>query len=156
MLAIASVGESSGSEQDRQQISVLLDKAARFLMEGSSIGGDIGDKTFRTESHALATAALLCCIDRLQGPEQRKKVAEQIALAVNLLRQNQDRSMSSPARGGWKMEANAGSNNDRRASGWALLALVAARQLGIEVRQPDLDRGTHEVPHAYPGRSRRM
>src|SRR6185437_5170974 len=57
------------------------------------------------------------------------------------LRQHQDRSSSSAAHGGWKMEGSAGSNNDRRASGWALLALTAAKQLGLDIRQPDLERG---------------
>ncbi|HZK79998.1 MAG TPA: hypothetical protein VFC46_03005 [Humisphaera sp.] len=141
MLAIASMGDSAADDATRKSDAALLSKAAKFLVAGASISGDIGDDSFRTESHAIATTALLCCVERLPDAEQRQTVGKELARAILLLRQNQDRSSSSAAHGGWKMEGRAGSNNDRRASAWALYALAAAKQLGLDVRPPDLERG---------------
>jgi len=141
MLAIASMGDSAGDDATRKSDGILLSKSAGFLVAGASISGDMGDDSFHTESHAIATVALLCCVERLPDANQRQTVGKEIARAILVLRQNQDRGSSSPAHGGWKMEGRAGSNNDRRASAWALYTLAAARQLGLDVRQADLERG---------------
>ncbi|HWE03651.1 MAG TPA: prenyltransferase/squalene oxidase repeat-containing protein [Tepidisphaeraceae bacterium] len=141
MLAIASIGISAGDEATQKSDTLLLSRAADFLVGGASIAGDMGDDSFRTESHAIATAALICCVERLPDARRRLAAGKEIARAILLLRQNQDRSSSSAAHGGWKMEGRAGSNNDRRASAWALYALTAAKQVGLDVRQNDLERG---------------
>ena len=155
ILAIASVDDASASVTDRQRDAALLSKGAAFLLAGGSLSGDMGDDSFRTESHAMATAALLSCVERLPDAAQRESVRKQISRAVNVLKQNQDRSMSSAARGGWKMEGSVGNNNDRRASGWAMLALTAAKQMGLDVRQPDMDRGAKYMMGAFKAEAKK-
>lgn len=155
ILAIVSVDDSLKDDAAKSRDTTILIKASDFLVSGASMSGDMGDDAFRTESHSIATAALIACVERLPDEGKREAARKQIGRAVNVLKQNQDRSMSSAARGGWKMEGTAGNNNDRRASGWAMLALTAARQMGLDVKQPDMDRGVKYMMGAFKSEPRK-
>ena len=120
-----------------------LEKACAYLESTSTLSGDLGDDVFRTESHAVCTAALICALEHLEDADLRSRVAKKIYRALRLTQRIQDRSSSSPSRGGWKMEGTKGSRNDRRSSAWALLSYLAARQYGIEVKTAYIGRALH-------------
>ena len=138
LLAMLSVtGEPPVADLDR------IDRAVSYLVRMGARGGDLGDVVFRVESHALATTALLCAIRHLRDPERRRKASGTVRRAMRVTQRWQDRSRSSPARGGWKMEGRKGTENDRRASTWALVSYHTARQYGLAIKSAAVDRGVH-------------
>ena len=135
MLALLSL-EATPGESD----VALLKKGTKFLLKSGSSGGDLGDDVFNTESHAIALCALICGQEFLPELELRTEVSERIRRAARHLQRLQDRSTSSAARGGWKMEGRKGRANDRRASGWALVAYQCGRLYGLEVPEANAER----------------
>jgi len=143
-LALLSI-QAPPCEEDR----VRIERAASYLEKMGSLSGDLGDDVFRTESHALATTALLCSLEHVREPDLRARVAQKVYRAIRLTQQMQDRSSSSPGRGGWKMEGSKGTLNDRRASAWALLAYLAARSYGIPIERANVERGVQFMMGAF-------
>lgn len=119
----------------------VIEKAVAYLEADSSPQGDLGDKVFRTESHAIASVVLMCALENIRSAELRPKVARKLYRALRYTQRIQDRSSIPPSRGGWKMEGTSGRLNDRRASAWALLSFFAAGQYGLDVDQSRIERG---------------
>ena len=90
----------------------------------------------------MVLTALICAHAGLPA-EARAEAGERIQRGLRHLLQLQDRSSGTASRGGWSMEAKPGRPNDRRATGWALVALRTARAHGLEVPQPNVDRATN-------------
>jgi len=117
-----------------------VEKAVGYMTRAGE-GGDLGDEEFATESHAIATTALLCALARVKDADLRAQGYETARRALRHLVRTQDRSSSGRARGGWRMEGAEGRGNDRRASAWALLAYDTARRYGIDVDPTRLGNG---------------
>ena len=122
-----------------------IERAVDYLIRVGTTSGDLGDAVFRVESHALAATAVLCAIQHVRDPALRQKASEVVQRAIRLTQRLQDRSRASPARGGWKMEGRKGTQNDRRASAWALLVYDAASRYGVGIKRAHIDRGVHFV-----------
>ena len=137
LLAALSVGERAGTNA-----APFIEPSAHFLAKDARADGFLGDELFPTEGHAIALAALIEAHARLASAEQRAVAGERIQRGLRYLLQLQDRSSASPSRGGWSMEGKPGRPNDRRASGWALLALRSARAHGLDVPTANLERAT--------------
>ena len=125
------------SETDR----AIVERAVAYLEKTGASDGDLGDRVYATESHAVATLAAVCALPYVREDALRKALAEKSGRAVRLLFRLQDPSSSSRSRGGWRTEGFKGQDNDRRSSAWALLASEAARQVGMPVKDANLDRG---------------
>lgn len=136
------------ADQDR------VARAAAYLIRTASPNGDLGDNVFRTESHALATAALLAAGARMKSEAAARALAAGEA-AVSHLQRLQDRGGAAGTRGGWKMEAGDGRENDRRATAWALWSLACARLYGFESKQADVDRAARFVAASIKERAER-
>lgn len=133
------------TDEDRH----VIERAVANLMTGGTRQGDLGDREFKTESHALATLALLTALPQLQSEELRRETAAAVSQAVRLLQRWQDRSTASRERGGWKMGGAEGRENDRRASVWALLTLYTGHLYGLDIHQANLERGRHYLLGSY-------
>ena len=136
MLALLS-SQAALSKEDAH----CIEQAAAYLEKMAATSGDLGDREYVTESHAVATLALLSAIEHLRAPELKLSVAAKVTRAVQWLERIQDRGTAPQIQGGWKMEGSEGRANDRRASAWALLALYAARQAGWPVKEAGFNRG---------------
>jgi len=121
----------------------LAGRAAAYLVKDANASGFLGDEAFPIESHSVVLTALVSAHSRLAGAEARTEAGERIQRGLRHLLQLQDRSSAAAARGGWSMEAKPGRPNDRRATGWALLALRTARAHGLEVPQANVERATN-------------
>lgn len=126
-----------------------VEAAALYLDKNASTGGGLGDKVFATESHAAALLALLAAMDHIRTPAPREALARKLGRAVQWLERLQDRGTASQTQGGWKQEGSDGKANDRRATAWALLALSAARQAGLNVKDAGFSRAVPYVLSAF-------
>jgi hypothetical protein len=136
VLSLLSISQTPSAE-DRARI----EKAVAYLIQPHSASGDLGDDVFRTESHSAVLTALLCSVEHIGDLSLKKKASEAASRGLRYTQRLQDRSGSGPLRGGWKMEAFQGKDNDRRASAWALLSYETARQFGLGIEQTQIDRG---------------
>ena len=144
VLALLSV-PAEPSAADREQIA----DAVAYLVRVGGRRGDLGDTQFSTESHAVASAALLLALPCIEDEEAYAAASETAHRALRHLLRLQDRSSAGGSRGGWKLEGTQGRENDRRASTWALLVLDAARRLLIEIDEAAIERGGRYVLAAY-------
>ncbi len=126
-----------------------VEAAAAYLNKNVSADGNLGDRVFVTESHAMATLSLLAAMDHIRSPVQREAVARKQVRAVQWLERTQDRGSASQTQGGWKQEGSEGKANDRRATAWALLALSAARQAGLAVKDAGFSRAVPYMLSAF-------
>ncbi|HEV7406213.1 MAG TPA: prenyltransferase/squalene oxidase repeat-containing protein [Chthoniobacteraceae bacterium] len=133
-LAVLSTGE--------RNTPGLATRAVSYLAKDANASGFLGDEAFPTESHSVVLTALICAHAGLPA-EARTEAGERIQRGLRHLLQLQDRSSGTASRGGWSMEAKPGRPNDRRATGWALVALRTARAHGLEVPQPNVDRAVN-------------
>jgi hypothetical protein len=132
---------------------VLLERGTEYLLKTGTTGGDLGDDQFATESHAIATLALLCAHEHLRDGDRRAAAATRIQRALTYTQRLQDRSSSSTSRGGWKLEGRKGRINDRRSSAWAMLLYYAAARYGMEIPQANIDRGMRFMMGAFKAES---
>jgi len=137
MLAIISTGE--------RRVPGLVEHSAAYLVKDANASGFLGDEAFPIESHSVVLAALVSAHARLPATTTRTEAGECIQRGLRYLLQLQDRSSAAASRGGWSMEAKPGRPNDRRATGWALLALRTARAHGLDVPQASAERATNFV-----------
>ena len=137
--AFAALAALSTGERNTPGVAA---RAVSYLAKDAAASGFLGDEAFPVESHSVALTALICAHAGLPA-EARAETGERIQRGLRHLLQLQDRSSASASRGGWSMEAKAGRPNDRRATGWALLALRTARVHGLDVPQANLDRATN-------------
>lgn len=152
--AVATLAFLSSSARLSPEDEQCVSRAAAYLVRTASPNGDLGDNIFRTESHALATAALLAAGARLKGDAAAQALAAAEA-AVSHLQRAQDRGGAAGTRGGWKMEAGDTRENDRRATAWALWAITSARLYGFDTRQSDLDRALRFLTASLKERAER-
>ncbi len=138
--AFAALAALSAGEQDTPKLAGL---AASYLVKDANASGFLGDEAFPIESHSVVLMALIGAHAGLPAAEARTEAGERIQRGLRHLLQLQDRSSAAASRGGWSMEAKPGRPNDRRATGWALLALRAARAHGLEVPQANFERATN-------------
>ena len=143
--ALATLALLSLSEPPRPDDLQVVSGCCRYLVEEGGTRGDLADDEFGTESHALATTALLCALPHLRDAELKQRASRTAYRALRHTQRLQDRSRASAARGGWKMEGGEGRENDRRASAWALLSLRTAQLYGIGVKEADMERGARFV-----------
>ncbi|GDY20531.1 hypothetical protein LBMAG56_18760 [Verrucomicrobiota bacterium] len=138
LLALLSVADTSAPTNT----AALTARAVAYLAKDARPDGFLGDELFPTESHAITLTALLNAHARLPSPELRADTGDRIQRGLRYLLQLQDRSSASPSRGGWSMEGKLGRPNDRRATGWALLALRTAHAHGLEIPPANPERAT--------------
>lgn len=117
-------------------------EATAYLERNAATGGGLGDPVYSTESHAVATLALLCSLDHLQDAAVRENVCKRLTRALQWLERMQDRGSSAQTQGGWKQEQGETKTCDRRTTAWALLALHTAKATGLPVKDAALKRAT--------------
>jgi hypothetical protein len=105
-------------------------------------------------SHGICTLMLAECAGMTQGPlaAQVKKAVEK-AVAITLVAQRKPRSPNDPYRGGWRYRV-AGIDADMSVTGWQMMALRAAKNLGCDIPPEVIDNAVDYVKrsqNAYSG-----
>jgi hypothetical protein len=144
ILALCSVNATL----DTNDLSAV-EAATAYFDKTAETGGGLGDRVYATESHAAAMLAMLAALDHIHAPGPREAVVRKLVRAVQWLERNQDRGTASQTQGGWKQEGSEGKANDRRATAWALMALSAARQAGLNVKEAGFSRAVPYMLSAF-------
>jgi hypothetical protein len=96
-------------------------------------------------SHGICTLMLAECAGMTQGPlaDQVKKAVEK-GISIILVAQRKGMSPNDPYRGGWRYRV-AGIDADMSVTGWQMMALRAAKNLGCDIPPDAIDRAVDYV-----------
>jgi hypothetical protein len=96
-------------------------------------------------NHGICTLMLAECAGMTQGPlaSQVKKAVEK-AIAMILVAQRKGRTPNDPYRGGWRYRVN-GIDSDMSVTGWQMMALRAAKNLGCDIPPEVIDNAVDYV-----------
>ncbi len=139
---------SSGHTPDVGKYGLTVRNAVDYLVKLNPEGGYFGRDGGRMYSHAIVTVALAEVYGNELDDAQRKRVRATLDQAVKVLFAAQDVRKEKGAEGGWRYELNS-SDSDLSVTAWCILALMAARDAGLEVPQERLDRADRYVKACY-------
>lgn len=94
-------------------------------------------------SHGISTLMLAEVVGMLKK-EQAKRCREALEKSVRLIIKAQNVSKSGRHRGGWRYQASS-PDSDLSVTGWQLLALRAAKNIGCDVPKENIDRAVQYV-----------
>ncbi len=135
-MAFLAVGHTPGSVPYRD----TLDRCIDYVLSQQQANGAIATRSGNDRtlySHNISTLFLMEVSGMVDAGRQ-KKLDEAIPRAVKLILAAQQVAKPQGHAGGWRYEPNSG-DSDLSCSGWALLALRAARLNGVQVPDKAID-----------------
>ena len=128
---------SAGHTPDLGRYGLVLRSQLEFLQSKQAEDGYFGNGDRGMYSHAITTLALAEAYGVESSATRRSRLHSTLTKAVSIILAAQDAAKSNPAFvGGWRYERNS-SDSDLSLSGWNILALRAARDVGIDVPEPN-------------------
>jgi hypothetical protein len=124
---------SAGHTPDLGRYGLVLRSQLDFLLAKQAEDGYFGNGDRGMYSHAITTLALSEAYGVETSATRRARLHTALTKAVSIILAAQDVAKSNPTfAGGWRYERNS-SDSDLSLSGWNVLALRAARDVGIDV-----------------------
>jgi Prenyltransferase and squalene oxidase repeat len=129
-----------------------VEKGIRAVLRMQHPNGLIaGDGRHEMYHHGICTLMLAEVAGMTQGP-LANEIRQKLEKAVNiiLLAQRRGQFPDDPNRGGWRYQV-AGDDADMSVTGWQLLALRAAKNLGCDVPPQAIDRAVDYIKRSQDG-----
>lgn len=138
---------SAGDAPDLGRYGLVVDQAAEWVLAQQSAEGYFGAGDRGMYTHAITTLALAEVYGVESNLAQRIRIHEALERAVQVIVAAQAVAKSNPAfKGGWRYERNS-PDSDLSLSGWNVLALRAAADMGIAVPSEVRQQATEFVQH---------
>jgi hypothetical protein len=142
---------SAGHVPGEGRYGPVLEKGIRWLLRKQQANGLLAtDGHQEMYQHGIATLALAEAAgmtDDELGKDVRKAVAKAVRVILKAQRTRGD------ARGGWRYRAFLAQDADMSVTGWQMMALRAARNLGCDVPSSAIDRAVEYVKRCHNRRS---
>jgi hypothetical protein len=140
---------AAGQSPDLGKYGLTLHSAVDWLLSQQTQDGYFGANDRGMYSHAMATLALAELYGVEGNPQQRIKIHAALEKAAAVIITAQNATKSNPVFiGGWRYDRNA-PDSDLSLSGWNVLALRAAQDVGITVPPQVRKRALEFVLHCY-------
>lgn len=136
VLAFLSQGRAPGDGEYGEVIA----RAADWLVKAQAVTGFIGDRDLPTESHAVATLALIEMIGMHNDPALDRKSYRAALSGLEYTLSTQDKAYGGRYNGGWRAETRS-KVNDRKVSAWQLDVMRAMEICGTRISRSALLRG---------------
>ena len=138
-----------GDTPDMGRYGLAVRKMTDFLLAHQDADGYFGGGDRGMYSHAIVTLAMCENNGVESNADRRLRIRAAIVKAVQIILTAQDAHKSDPVYvGGWRYERNS-PDSDLSLSGWNLLALRAAEDIGITVPKDASRRASEFVIHCY-------
>ena len=125
-----------------------INRGVDFVLSAQAADGTIiGPGGGQMYSHNISTL-MLAEVSGMVDPERQKRVDECLAKALRVILAAQDVAKGEANQGGWRYAPNA-TDSDISQSGWALMALRAARNNGAAVPKEAIDRAVRFVMRCH-------
>ena len=145
---------ASGNTPDLGRHGLLVRQTTDFLLMQQAPDGYFGSGERGMYIHAIAALALAEVYGVESNAERRARTRSALDKAVRVILDAQNAPKSNPAFvGGWRYERNS-ADSDLSLSGWNVLALRAAQDIGIQVPNDASQRAAEFVMHCYNERAK--
>jgi hypothetical protein len=144
---------SAGHAPDVGRYGLTVRKATDFILASAPVDGYFGRiDGSRMYGQGIVVVALAEAYAVECDPQQRARIRAAVEVALRVIINAQQVEKLEPMAGGWRYEPQS-ADSDLSLTAWNLLALRAARCIGIDVPQQNLDRATAFVHRCYRGES---
>jgi hypothetical protein len=140
---------SSAQAQDVGRHGLTVRRAVDFLVKSVPDDGNVGRiDGSRMFGQAITTLALAEAFGVEPDPQQRAKIHAATARAVAVIVKAQDVAKPDPFAGGWGYDLQS-ADSDLLTTGWCVLSLRAAGNIGIDVPKTTINRALGYVTRCY-------
>lgn len=140
---------ASGNPQDVGRHGLTARRAVDYLTRSAPDDGYFGRiDGSRMYGQGIVTLALAEAYGAETDPQQRARIRAVVEQAVQVICRAQDIEKNDVHAGGWRYEPQS-TDSDLSVSGWNLLALRAARHIGVQVSRERIERATAYVIKCY-------
>jgi hypothetical protein len=145
LLAYLSAGHTPEVGRYGLTVRRSVDYLVAVVPEDGYFGRTDGSRMY---GQGIVTVALAEAYAVESDPQQRVRIRAALESAINVIVKAQQVEKSPPLAGGWRYEPQS-TDSDLLVTAWNLLALRAARNVGLDVPQPCFDQGTAFVVRCY-------
>jgi hypothetical protein len=139
---------SAGHTPDVGKHGIVVRSAIQYLLNSVHKDGFFGHEDRPMYGQAIATLALAQAWGVESSEEDRRRTATVVTNSVRLILRAQDVKKSTDFAGGWRYAPDA-ADSDLSLTGWNVLALRAAQDVGIDVPRANLQKAVQFVLHCY-------
>src|SRR4051794_11822498 len=140
---------SSGHTQDVGRYGLTVRRAVDFLIKSQPADGYFGRVDgSRMYGQPIATLALAESFGVETDAQQRARIRSAVERSVALILRAQAVNKNASDPGGWRYEPQS-TDSDLSLSGWNMLALRAAKNIGVDVPPPSFDHAVTYVLRCY-------
>jgi hypothetical protein len=134
---------SAGHVPGEGRYGELLERSIRYVLKGQQANGLIaGEGGHEMYHHGIATLMLAEVAGMTEG-KLAAEIREKLVKAVAVILKAQ-RTGTGPERGGWRYSM-VGNDADISVTGWQIMALRAAKNLGCDVPPENIDRAVEYI-----------
>ena len=144
---------SAGHTPDVGKHGTVVRSAIQFLLNTAQPDGSFGREERPMYGQAIATLALSQAWGVESSEEDRRRTAAVLNNSVRLILKAQDVKKSNDFSGGWRYAPDA-ADSDLSLSGWNVLALRAAQDVGINVPGANSQKAVQFVLRCYDGKEK--
>ncbi|QVL29962.1 terpene cyclase/mutase family protein [Telmatocola sphagniphila] len=131
-MAFLSAGHVPGEGKYAQTVEKGIDYILACQQKSGLFTFPNGQKNnFEMYCHGICTLTLAECVGMLPDDTRSKQLRQAVEKGVKIILQGQ-RKQNGPERGGWRYMVN-GTDSDLSVTGWQLMALRAAKNIGCDV-----------------------
>jgi hypothetical protein len=139
---------SAGQTPDVGKNGAAVRSALQFLLGVAQPDGSFGRDDRPMYGQAIATLALAQAWGVESSEDDRRRTAAALSGSVRMILRAQDLKKSSDFAGGWRYTADA-ADSDLSLTGWNVMALRAAQDVGIDVPRANSQRALQFVLKCY-------
>jgi prenyltransferase beta subunit len=144
---------SAGQTPDVGKHGTVVRSAIQFLLNVAQADGSFGRDDRPMYGQAIATLALAQAWGVESSEEDRRRTASVLSNSIRLILRAQDVKKSSDFSGGWRYAPDA-ADSDLSLTGWNVLALRAAQDVGIDVPHANSQKAVQFVLRCYDAKEK--
>ena len=148
VMAFLSAGHVPGEGRYGETIEKGIRAVLKAQHENGLIAVDGGQEMYHHGISTLMLAEAAGMVDAKLGDEIRKKLTKAVALILKAQRTGGDNE-----RGGWRYHVQPGDGADISVTGWQIMALRAAKNVGCDVPAENIDRAVDFIKRCQDQRT---
>lgn len=138
---------SAGHVPGEGRYGAVIDKGIRWILRKQKTNGLIAVEGHQEMYHHGIATLMLAEAAGMTGPETAPDLRKGLTKAVSLILKSQ--RMNGRDRGGWRYRAAPVDGADISVTGWQVMALRAARNLGCDVPADAIDRAVEYIKRCH-------
>jgi squalene cyclase len=144
---------SAGHVPGEGKYGKTIERGVKWVMEQQRPNGLIASEGGHEMYHHGIATLMLCEVCGMLGKEKGKEVRKAVEKAVAIILKAQRSDSTGSARGGWRYRVAHYGGSDISVTGWQVMALRAAKNLGCDVPAKVIERAVDYIKRCQEPRS---